>query len=419
MSPPEGYKPPVAFSLLPLGGLYIDFCLWFVDCGNDCLQIKSFLCSHNTFFGLICAFFVGLTFYLQMKRTECNPCRYLNESIKSGKTSGQWLGFKLAEQNIEAAGTGLVAPYGMAHTTHLTTAAMSSGVMGILFSIFNMSAGQVIGAECGKASHAALVKAIVPLRLKLVSAWYCIGFGCELSALAMACCVLHPVLVLPWFLGNFIANVGARNFMYTVDGELQWKKNMDKFPQVLMFGRPPTSLMGISVSADFGIAGQRIFISCATACRIVAWFALMFLVDLPAGLFPFASLGRPMGYSVLRSGFLTPAEELVKSVLSCMDAAIHQQSMADITQCSLAEFDDFSTDTVIFRTVLMACVMLSTPIYLIGSLSIPAVSPSIRNDTVDADLKQRIDAIHADVNEWSERKKLQNEEYYQLPTQVG
>jgi len=342
MAVPEGYVPVVAFSFCPPSGIFFQLGIYFFDMANDTVQITTFLLHGDWWFAGFMSFFVLfslLVTVIGMSETSSlerfHPVGEARLSLARRVPTEAWermLGF---ERVVEAPGTGLIGPYGAA-LLQLTPLQAASCLYGLLSSAKAMAEGRLQGeVGSGADAEAYALKAVRPKKATALFAWYVGAFTAELAAFAVASATLHPIVIVPGYMLGAVAN-GAAAWWGGSQDFLKAAAASFIAVSFAMAGVQTKSFLRNKASLKEG-PGPGFIPAASILLRFTTWTALCFL-DLPQGLLPFGSLGRPMGLPVLREKFLEPAATCWEA-LACFTSNfwISVEPEANATSMSLTE----------------------------------------------------------------------------------
>ncbi|CAE6973672.1 unnamed protein product [Symbiodinium sp. CCMP2456] len=409
---PEGYVPIFAFSFCPPSGIFVQLGMYLLDVVNDVVQIGTFLYHRDWWFAGFMSLFVFVnlagTIHEMSKLSKLKRFDLLGEArlcVTRGVLTDAWQMMLACERNIEAPGTGVMGPYG-ATLLQLTPLQAASCLFGLCTSAKAMAEGRLqVEVSTGADAGANALKAVRPVKAVLLSAWYWGAFAAELAAFAVASAVLHPIITVPGYLLGGMAN-----------GAAAWWAGSQDFLQVAvttfftvgfaMVGHQTKSFLRSRAS----IAKGPGFIPAASILlRFIAWAALCFL-DLPNGLLPLGSLGRPMGLPVLREKFLEPATAS-REALACFTSqfGISFQPEANATSMSLTEEVSFgacswpaagelSTPSTIFNTCLLLLAMVLVPIHICVVVGMLLLNPIYACAADNLPLKEEVEAKQREIN---------------------
>ena len=189
--------------------------------------------------------------------------------------------------------------------------------------------------------------------MTLLQAWRFLGGVAELSAFAIASRVLHPALIMPFYVFGAAANAAAAMeegaFVFSV-----------LVPVVSMFGFK-SSVVGLN---DVKTPGTPIML--ATLMRFIAWVAMAWWIDWQEGLHAgWGTLGRPMGRQVLLEQFVEPS----MTVAQCVETVykhLRTQGVEAIS-CSM-ETAHMSAGSAVFNAFLLGSAVATTFLYLLGTV---------------------------------------------------
>ena len=254
------------------------------------------------------------------------------------------------------------------------------------------------------------LKAVRPMKATALFAWYLGAFAAELAAFAVASATLHPVLIVPGYMLGAVANGaaawwgGAENF---------WLGAAVSFigVSIAMAGRQTKSFLRNTATTS-GAQGPGFIPAAALLLRFITWAALCFL-DLPHGLVPFGSLGRPMGLPVLREKFLEPAAACWEA-LACFTSNfwISVEPEANATSMSLTEEEGFgacswpttgelNSAPTIFNTCLLLLAMVLVPIHMCIVVGMLLFNPIYACAADNLPLKEEVEAKQREIDDFA------------------
>eukprot|EP00439_Symbiodinium_sp_Y106_P071147 s123_g12.t1 len=459
---PEGYEPVVPFKLCPPGGLFLELGVYLFDILNDAIQILTFLRHGDFFFAGFMVFFIVLnclaTIFQANKDSESRqvlqPFSLLREAQRSlarKVPTEPWTKMLYWERVIEAPGTGLIGPYG-ASLLSLTPLQAASALYGLLGSAKAMAEGRLdFEADVGIEVYA--LKAVCPAKAMMVSAWYFVAFAAELAAFALVSATLHPLATLPGYLLGAVAN-----------GVAAWSAGSDRF---LVLTASSCVLVSTAMAGGqtqsfwqshiFAGPGPGCIPAAFILIRFFTWAGLCFL-DLPHGLLPLGSLGRPMGFPVLQAKFLRPAaacrEALVcftsqtllplgslgrpmgfpvlqakflRPAAACREALVCFTSQTWITTetktnstitsfsaemgfhaCSWPATEELSTASTIFNSCLLFLAVVLVPLHMCIVLTMLVLNPTYGCRVDNLCLKEEVKAKQVEIDAFAEQNEEMN-----------
>ncbi|CAE7561913.1 unnamed protein product [Symbiodinium necroappetens] len=428
---PEGYKPVFAFSFCLPAGIFFQLATYIFDMGNDAVQIATFILHRDFWFAGFMGVFVVLSFlatvvgmheYSKLKRFD--PLTEARLSLARGVTTEAWEGMLAAERVIEAPSTGLIGPYG-ASLLQLTPLQAASCLYGLYSSAKAMAEGRLdLEVNTGAEAGAAALRAVRPVKAAMLTAWYFGAFAAELAAFAVASATLHPVLTLPGYLLGAVAN-----------GAAAWWSGASQILGVAVYsclgvgyamaGLQTKSFLKNSEATGAGGGGPGSIPALWILMRFISWTALC-LLDLPQGLLPLGSLGRPMGLPVLREKFLEPAVASWEAVV-CFTSNfwISVEPETNATSMSLTEevgFGDcgwptsgqLSSASTIFNTCLFSLAALLVPIHMCIVVGMLLFNPIYARAAENLELKEEVEAKQREINDFAERNEQAAGQHEQL-----
>ena len=258
----------------------------------------------------------------------------------------------------------------------------------------------------------------------MLTAWYFGAFAAELAAFAVASATLHPVLTLPGYLLGAVAN-----------GAAAWWSGASQILGVAVYsclgvgyamaGDQTKSFLKNDEATGAGGGGPGSIPALWILMRFISWTALC-LLDLPQGLLPLGSLGRPMGLPVLREKFLEPAVASWEAVV-CFTSNfwISVEPETNATSMSLTEevgFGDcgwptsgqLSSASTIFNTCLFSLAALLVPIHMCIVVGMLLFNPIYACAAENLELKEEVEAKQHEINDFAERNEQAAGQHEQL-----
>eukprot|EP00439_Symbiodinium_sp_Y106_P031134 s3092_g3.t1 len=391
------YVPVVAFSFCPPQGIFFELGIYFLDMVNDIVQITTFLLHGDWWFAGFMSFFVLLSLYITVqimselsKLERCDPVGEARLSLARRVPTEAWEGMLRMERNVEAPSTGLIGPYGAA-LLQLTPLQAASCLYGLLSSANAMAQGRLQGeVKAGAVASAYALKAIRPMKATALFAWYLGAFTAELAAFAVASATLHPIVIVPGYMLGAVANTaaawwgGSEDFLFVAARSCITVS-------VAMAGNHTKSFLRNNSSRERGPG----FIPAASILlRFITWAALCFL-DLPQGLVPFGSLGRPMGLPAnATSMFLT--EEV------------------GFGACSWPATGELNSASTIFNTCLLLLAMVLVPIHMCIVVGMLLFNPIYACAADNLPLKEEVEAKQREIDAFATQNEEMNGECTEL-----
>ena len=158
-------------------------------------------------------------------------------------------------------------------------------------------------------------KAVRPVKAALFTAWYFCAFAGELAAFAVVSFDLASLRNFAWIPSGSSSRRSGSRVGWPASGE-SFRNHSSiydlQFPVLWQARRRRASLVANDPPGPGAIPATFIF------ARFFAWAALCCL-DLPQGILPVGSLGRPMGLTVLRQNFLEPVAAC-QEALACLSS---------------------------------------------------------------------------------------------------
>ena len=264
----------------------------------------------------------------------------------------------------------------------------------------------------GADAEAYALKAVRPKKATALFAWYLGAFAAELAAFAVASATLHPIVIVPGYVLGAVANSAAAWWGGSQDF---WKAAVASclFVSVAMAGLQTRSFLR---SKETGGQGPGFIPAASILFRFITWTALCFL-DLPQGLVPFGSLGRPMGLPVLREKFLEPAAACWEA-LACFTSNfwISVEPEANATSMSLTEEVGFgacswpatgelNSASTIFNTCLFLLAMVLVPIHMCIVVGMLLFNPIYACAADNLPLEEEVEAKQREINDFAKQNE--------------
>ncbi|CAE7272541.1 unnamed protein product [Symbiodinium necroappetens] len=275
----------------------------------------------------------------------------------------------------------------------------------------------------GAEAKAAALRAVRPVKAALLLTWYFGAFTAELAGFAVASATLHPVLTLPGYFLGAAANAAASWW----GGSQQFLRDAAYsclFVGVAMAGLQTKSFLKNEAGVTGGGGPGSIpaigilirFISCTALC----------LVDLPQGLVPLGSLGRPMGLPVLREKFLEPAAASWEAVV-CFTSNfwISVEPEANATSIALTEevglgdcgwptSGQLSSASTLFNAFLLLFVAVLVPMHMCIVVGMLLFNPIYACGAENLSLKEEVEAKQREIEDFAKQNELAAGQYEQL-----
>lgn len=393
MAPPAGYT--------PMGYILIfNFVMFFWDVVPDVLQMKTFFFHGDLGFTAAMAFFVCVAMILQVLAWLSEgggwPWTNLQAGLRRGLPTVAWCWVVLVERQVEAPGTGLVGPYGSSLIEDLEPTAALAAVVGLLLSVKSMGgaahdedfggAGEPTEAPAGKI----VAKEAYTVLLPLVAAGRTAGVLGGLATFSVACRVWHPALVYPIFAGDGMC-VGR------AAGDTSW-----------------VDIGGASVAS--GVASILSPLSFFTAFRVsafglmevsragwpyMAWALLRLVVfgaslglDVPGGLLPWRTLGRPKGYGAFEEAFLTPVAAVLASGQACLAGS-----------CAFVPAEGLTAGSTLQRAMLLVFAIFGSLVEFVFHVTALLLLPYYVYGGTDEELVRKKDAKKEEIDQYTAERE--------------
>ncbi|CAE7528712.1 unnamed protein product [Symbiodinium microadriaticum] len=429
---PEGYQPVVAWRLCPPGGILLQLGIYIFDVANDVLQILAFVAHGDYCFAGFMFFFVGLnsvmTVFETPKSSTLNRFDLIGEaklSLARKVPTKAWFFMLGTERNIEAPGTGLIGPYG-ASLIALTPLQAASAFYGFVSSAKAMAEGRLDFEVDPSGASSIALRAARPVKVALLTMWYFAAFAAELAAFAVVSTTLHPLVTIPGYLLGAMANAVANLiggdersgpetcFVFVVSCMMV---------ALAMAGGQMTAFF--KPTASFGV-GPGWIPAVFILIRFCTWTALCVL-DLPHGLLPVSSLGRPMGYPVLQAKFLAPAAAC-REALVCFtsQAWIATETETNSTlmsfpaeegfgECGWPATDELNTASTIFNAFLLVLAVVLVPIHMCVVVAMLVVNPVYSGcGADDLALKEEVQAKQREIDNFASENERAAGQYTEM-----
>ena len=264
--------------------------------------------------------------------------------------------------------------------------------------------------DTGSDANAHALKAVRPKKATALFAWYLGAFAAELAAFAVASATLHPIVIVPGYMLGAVANGaaawwgGSQDFWTAAVGSCL-------LVSVAMAGFQTRSFLRNKASLKEG-PGPGFIPAASILLRFITWTALCFR-DLPQGLVPCGSLGRPMGLPVLREKFLEPAAACWEA-LACFTSNfwISVEPEANATSMSLTEEVGFgacswpttgelNSAPTIFNTCLLLLAMVLVPIHMCIVVGMLLFNPIYACAADNLPLKEEVEAKQREIDDFA------------------
>ncbi|CAE7684657.1 unnamed protein product [Symbiodinium microadriaticum] len=344
------------------------------------------------------------------KLQRFDPVGEARLSLARGVPTRAWNQMLGAERIIEAPSTGLIGPYG-ASLLQLTPLQAASCLYGLYSSAKAMAEGRLQEeVNSGAKAGAAALKAVRPVKAAMLTAWYFGAFAAELAGFAVASATLHPILTMPgYFLANGAAGcwVGSAEFLNAVAGSCL----MVAFA---MAGAQTKSLLPNTIGA--APRGPGLLSAVCILIRFISWTALC-LLDLPQGVAPLGSLGRPMGLPVLREKFLEPAAASWEAV-ACftsnfwisVEPEANATSIASTEEvgfgdCGWPTSGELSSASTLFNTCLFLLAVVLVALHMCIVVGMLLFNPIYACGAENPSLKEELEAKQREINDFAERNE--------------
>jgi len=330
--PPPGYRPLQKCTVCPPGGIWLAIFTYYLDYVNDMVQIITFLLNHHYWFASFMALTQALSlcvtiYYHKQDESQITQKKLRSRhgfafeegrmSLRIGVPTRQWQFLMHVEEVIEAPATGLVGAYGMSLVPTLTSIQAASGMYGLIASALAMGRGRMgYEARCRGPPRFALpvaaLKSLCPTAATSALLGYQTVFATELAIFAVVSTVLHPIVGLAGFCSGFLidAFIDVRSGAdLEANGFFGGPNVSDVWSLVNVMAGRHTKVFFPTSAGCYGVI-PRLFV----VVRLAVCACLCSLTDLPNGLLPLGTLGRPMGHSVLQEMFLDAATACRESI---------------------------------------------------------------------------------------------------------
>ena len=252
------------------------------------------------------------------------------------------------------------------------------------------------------------LKAVRPVTFTALFAWYLGAFAAELAAFALASATLHPIVIVPGYMLGAVANSAAAWWSGSQDflKAAVWSCTTVITVSVAMVGRQTTSILPMRGASTGN--GPGFIAAISIPVRFITWTALCFR-DLPQGLVPFGSLGRPMGLAVLREKFLQPAtasQEALACFTSQFWISVEPQANATSEEvvfgdCAWPATGDLSSASTIFNTCLLLLAMVLVPIHMCIVVGMLLFNPIYACAADNLPLKEEVEEKQREINDFA------------------
>ena len=277
-------------------------------------------------------------------------------------------------------------------------------------------------------AEAHALKAVRPAKVALFFAWYLGAFVAELAGFAVASATLHPIITVPGYLLGAVAN-GASARCGGSQDFVDATRTSCFLVGIAMAGLQTKSFLKNTATITGG-KGPGYIPAVCILIRFVSWAALCFL-DLPQGLVPLGSLGRPMGLPVLREKFLEPAAACWEA-LACFTSNfwISVEPEANATSMSLTEEVGFgacswpttgelSSASTIFNTCLLLFTVVLVPLHMCIVVGMLLFNPVYACGADNLNLKEEVEAKQREIDDFARRNEQAAGQLQQLSLLPG
>jgi len=402
--------------------------MYILDVVNDVVQIGTFIVNkHWWFAGFMILFIVlslGMTLISIVERSKFNtfaPLREIRRSLARGVATESFNIVFHIERMIEAPSTGLIGPYG-ASLLPLTPLQACSALYGLLSSAKVMAEGRLaMEVLNGTNAEPYAFKAVRPVKAALFTAWYFCAFAGELAAFAVVSATLHPCATLPGYLLGAAADGVA-----AVWGGLPVAKALGT--TALSMIAVPCAMAGTQTKSFFGSndpPGPGAIPATFIFARFFAWAALCCL-DLPQGILPVGSLGRPMGLTVLRQNFLEPVAAC-QEALACLSShtGVSLNAEANTTSifireelgfgpCCWPAAGELNTASTIFNSCLLFLAVVLVPMHMCLVTAMLFLNPTYAFQVDNVELREEVKKKNREISKFAARNEQAAGEHTEL-----
>ncbi|CAE7275722.1 unnamed protein product [Symbiodinium necroappetens] len=425
MAVPKGYEAVVAFKLCPPGGILLQLGIYIFDMANDVVQVGTFVHHGDFWFAGFMVVFVGLcllcTNFMVSEQSPLKRCDLVGEAklcLARQVPTQAWQGMLGAERNIEAPGTGLIGPYGSSLIA-LTPLQTASALYGLYSSAKAMAEGRLdFEAGGGGNAQSYSLKAVRPMQATLLSVWYCGAFVAELAAFAVVSATLHPFVTLPAYMLGAAAN-GAAVWW---DGGDHHQILQATIASVLSLAMAMAGGQTSALLKRGGFRGPGFIPAVFILIRFWSWAALC-CMDLPQGLLPIGSLGRPMGLQILQAKFLEPAaasSDALRCFTSHTWVATETRRNSTVTSfstevgfhaCSWPATGELSTASTIFNSCLLFLAVVFVPLHICIVLAMLVLNPIYACGAENLGLIEEVEAKQIEIDVFGQQNEEMSGEY--------
>ncbi|CAJ1398831.1 unnamed protein product [Effrenium voratum] len=389
MQPPTGFVPLVAFKRCPPKGVFFELFLYLLDSVNDVYQVCTFIFGAQYFFAAFTAAFVLLSSVMAANAVNFSFVELVTEAIRTarrGAPTDTWKSIFFCEQNIEAPGTGLIAPYGLALLSTISPLTFLSAAYGLLSSAKAMASGR-LSLESG--DHPMALAAIRPTAFMAMKAWLMVAFLAELAGFAIVSSVCHPAVAL----ATYLAAACVSGIAAPEDKIFVCLQNL-AFPNGAMLGNATRTL----VSGSGQYAGCGLLEGLFVLLRLGLWASLCF-AELPQGVAPWGALARPMGRVVLEEQFIRPSLAVFEAVQDC---ANHH--------CAWPELEHLSTSSAMYRMLLLGTFSICGAVHALVVVGQLLLNPTYRSAEPNVELDKEMQTMINEIEKYSDKRECNYEE---------
>ncbi|CAK9041532.1 Pentatricopeptide repeat-containing protein [Durusdinium trenchii] len=355
---PVGYEPLVAIQACPPGGVYAELIIYYLDFINDVYQMYTFIANQDYLFALVIAIYVGASTlrYLYVPHHEAL------ESVRRGRPTRAWRRILSAEAQIEAPGTGLVAPYAFCLTANMTPLTLCSALYGLYSSSKHIGFGRMHWELWGWVMEFRAVRKSSSWTPMLI--WYFLASMSELCTFAIVSRTFHPLFTLLCYVLAAGINAMSVAMRHSCKHAMDCFLQSLRYPSCVFFGCH-TNTWSVAIESalqnqTFVVApylGPGLPAALFVMLRLYLWVVFCFALSLPHGICSWhLTIARPMGWPVLHDEFILPLESMARVVQSCV---LEEDCNGE---------ENGLNPACIWKGLLLALAALTLPVRFIGTL---------------------------------------------------
>ena len=262
------------------------------------------------------------------------------------------------------------------------------------------------------------LKAVRSVQVTLLSVWYCGAFVAELSAFAVVSATLHPLATLPGYLLGAVAN-GAAVWW---DGGDQHQILQATIASMLSLAMAMAGGQTSCFLRHSGFRGPGFLPAGFILIRFCSWAALC-CMDLPQGLLPIGSLGRPMGWQIFQAKFLDPAaassdafccftsQMWLTTETKTNSTATSFSAEVGFHACSWPATEELSPASTIFNSCLLFFAVVLVPLHMCIVLAMLVLNPIYACGAENLELVAEVEAKQIEIDVFGKQNEEMNGEY--------